>query len=334
LLVEKLTLTDKVCHAYSLGSQRVEDAIEMAKIASGLNEDEFFSKPRIYTNINSSSPLKHDHPMLDGAMRFARKGQPVFVTPFTLAGAMAPVTMTGAVVQSLAEGLAAIALLQYINPGTPCVFGTFTSNVDMKSGAPAFGTPEYIRATQITGQMARYYGLPLRASNACAANAPDGQAIWESLNSLWAASTGGVNVVYHSAGWLEGGLIASYEKFVMDCEVLQQFQRYFDPVISDVGQDSLAVNAIKEVGPNGHFFGCDHTQERYTNAFYSPFLSDWRNYEAWEQDGAEWTHQRANKIWKDILKEFEAPKIDIAVKDELKSFVDRRKSEGGVKTDF
>ena len=166
---------------------------------------------------------------------------------------MAPVTMTGAVVQSLAEGLAAIALLQYINPGTPCVFGTFTSNVDMKSGAPAFGTPEYIRATQITGQMARYYGLPLRASNACAANAPDGQAIWESLNSLWAASTGGVNVVYHSAGWLEGGLIASYEKFVMDCEVLQQFQRYFDPVISDVGQDSLAVNAIKEVGPNGHF---------------------------------------------------------------------------------
>ena len=333
-LYEKLTLTDKVCHAYSLGSQRVEDAIEMAKIASGLNEDEFFSKPRIYTNINSSSPLKHDHPMLDGAMRFARKGQPVFVTPFTLAGAMAPVTMTGAVVQSLAEGLAAIALLQYINPGTPCVFGTFTSNVDMKSGAPAFGTPEYIRATQITGQMARYYGLPLRASNACAANAPDGQAIWESLNSLWAASTGGVNVVYHSAGWLEGGLIASYEKFVMDCEVLQQFQRYFDPVISDVGQDSLAVNAIKEVGPNGHFFGCDHTQERYTNAFYSPFLSDWRNYEAWEQDGAEWTHQRANKIWKDILKEFEAPKIDIAVKDELKSFVDRRKSEGGVKTDF
>ena len=174
---------------------------------------------------------------------------------------MAPVTMTGAVVQSLAEGLAAIALLQYINPGTPCVFGTFTSNVDMRSGAPAFGTPEYIRATQITGQMARYYGLPLRASNACAANVPDGQAIWESLNSLWAASTGGVNVVYHSAGWLEGGLIASYEKFVMDCEVLQQFQRYFDPVISDVGQDSLAVNAIKEVGPNGHFFGCDHTQE-------------------------------------------------------------------------
>ena len=208
---EKLTLTDKVCHAYSLGSDRVEDVLEMARIASGLSEKEFFSKPRIYTNINSSSPLKHDFPMLDGAMRFARRGQPVFVTPFTLAGAMAPVTMTGAIVQSLAEGLAAIALLQFINPGTPCVFGTFTSNVDMKSGAPAFGTPEYIRATQISGQMARFYGLPLRASNACAANVPDAQATWESMNSMWSAVNGGVNVVYHSAGWLEGGLIASYE---------------------------------------------------------------------------------------------------------------------------
>ena len=333
-LYEKLTLTDKVCHAYSLGSQRVEDALEMAKIASGLTENEFFSKPRFYTNINSSSPLKHDQPMLDGAMRFARRGQPVIVTPFTLAGAMAPVTMAGAVVQSVAEGLAAIALLQYINPGTPCVFGTFTSNVDMKSGAPAFGTPEYIRATQMSGQMARYYGLPIRASNACAANAPDGQAMWESLNSMWAASTSGINVVYHSAGWLEGGLIASYEKFIMDCEVLQQFQKYFDPKISDVGTGSLALEAIKDVGPNGHFFGCDHTQERYSDAFYSPFLSDWRNYEAWEQDGSEWTHQRANKIWKKILKEFEPPEMDISINEELASFVEKRKSEGGVKTDF
>ncbi|MEO1539650.1 MAG: trimethylamine methyltransferase family protein, partial [Pseudomonadota bacterium] len=185
-LYEKLTLTDKVVHAYSLGPERVEDVLEMARIATGLSPEEFEARPHVYTNINSSSPLKHDWPMLDGAMRFARRGQPVVVTPFTLAGAMAPVTMTGAVVQSLAEGIAAIALLQFINPGVPCVFGTFTSNVDMKSGAPAFGTPEYVRATQITGQMARFYGLPLRASNACAANAPDGQAMWESSNSLWA----------------------------------------------------------------------------------------------------------------------------------------------------
>ncbi|MCB1402725.1 MAG: trimethylamine methyltransferase family protein, partial [Rhodobacteraceae bacterium] len=196
--------------------------------------------------------------------------QPVVVTPFTLAGAMAPVTMAGAVVQSVAESLAAIALLQVIRPGLPCMMGTFTSNVDMRSGAPAFGTPEYMRATQMTGQMARFYGLPLRASNACASNAPDGQAMWESLNSLWSAVQSGVNLVYHAAGWLEGGLIASYEKFVMDCEVLQQIERYFEPAITETSPAALAFDAIAEVGPQGHFFGCEHTQTRYTTAFYEP----------------------------------------------------------------
>jgi len=272
--------------------------------------------------------------MLDGAMRFARRGQMVSVTPFTLAGAMAPVTMPGAVVQFLAEGLAAIALLQFIRPGCPCVLGSFTSNVDMKSGAPAFGTPEYVRATQISGQMARHYGLPLRASNACAANAPDGQAMMETMNSMWANVNSRVNLVYHSAGWLEGGLIASYEKFVMDCEMLQQFQRYFESDIVDWSKESLAVDAIRDVGPDGHFFGCDHTQERYETAFYSPFLSDWRNFEAWEEAGGQWTAQRANKVWKDILNEFKPPEIDQAIDDELKAFVARRKTEGGVPTDF
>ena len=333
-LYEKLTLTDKVVHAYSLGPERVEDVLEMARIGSGLDADTFFAQPRLYTNINSSSPLKHDWPMLDGSMRFVRRGQPVIVTPFTLAGAMAPVTMPGAVVQSIAEALAAIALFQYINPGVGCAIGSFTSNVDMKTGAPAFGTPEYVRATQMTGQMARYYGLPLRASNACASNVPDGQAMWESMNSLWAAVNSGVNLVYHSAGWLEGGLIASYEKFVMDCELLQQFQRYMDPAITSVADEDLAVDAIEEVGPNGHFFGCDHTQERYETAYYAPFLSDWRNFEAWTEAGAVWTAERANKTWKLILAEFEAPPIDIAIRDELRAFVERRKSEGGAPTDF
>lgn len=334
-LYDKLTLTDKVVHAYSLGPERVEDVLEMARIASGLDADEFFSIPRLYTNINSSSPLKHDWPMLDGSMRFARRGQPVVVTPFTLAGAMAPVTMPGAVAQSLAEGLAAIVLYQVIRPGVPCVFGTFTSNVDMKSGAPAFGTPEYIRATQMTGQMARYYGLPMRATNACAANAPDGQAMWESMNSLWAASTSGTNLVYHAAGWLEGGLIASFEKFVMDCEVLQQFQRYHDPLLNEISDDTLALDAIREVGPNGHFFGAEHTQARYTDAFYSPFLSDWRNFEAWSADnGGVWTAQRANKVYKEILADYEAPPLDEAIHEELRDFVSRRIREGGAPTDF
>ena len=270
-LFDKLTLTDKVTHAYSLGKERVEDVMEMVRIAGGLTEEEFDASPRCFTNINSTSPLKHDRPMLDGAMRMARRGQAVFVSPFTLAGAMAPVTMTGAVTQSIAEGLAAIALLQHIKPGAPCVFGTFTSNVDMRSGAPAFGTPEYIRATQMTGQMCRRYKIPMRASNACAANVPDGQAVWESSNSLWSAVQAGVNVVYHSAGWLEGGLIACPEKFVMDCELLQQIQRYFDTAITGTSAADVAFDAIREVGPNGHFFGATHTQARYTTAFYEPF---------------------------------------------------------------
>ncbi len=333
-LFDKLILTDKVVHAYSLGAERVEDVIEMVRIASGLTQDEFDESPRLFTNINSTSPLKHDRPMLDGAMRLARRRQPVFVSPFTLAGAMAPVTMPGAVTQSIAEGLAAIALLQVIQPGTPCVFGTFTSNVDMRSGAPAFGTPEYMRATQMTGQMCRHYGLPMRASNACAANVPDGQAVWESSNSLWAAVQGQVNVVYHGAGWLEGGLIACPEKFVMDCEIIQQIQRYFDTAITSTGTGDIAVDAIREVGCNGHFFGATHTQERYTSAFYEPFMSDWQNFEAWQDAGGTWTARRANRMYKEILADFEPPPMDPAIREELAEFVERRKSEGGAPTDF
>ncbi|THD84714.1 methyltransferase [Aliigemmobacter aestuarii] len=333
-LFEKLTLTDKVCHAYSLGAERVEDVMEMVRIAGGLSHSEFDARPRMYTNINSVSPLKHDYPMLDGAMRLARRGQPVIVTPFTLAGAMAPVTMAGAVALSIAEGLSAIALLQYINPGCPVAIGTFTSNVDMKSGAPAFGTPEYMRATQMTGQLARFYKLPLRSSGVCAANVPDGQSMWETSNSLWAAVQSRSNLVYHAAGWLEGGLIASPEKFVMDCEVLQMIQRYFEDSVTATTPDDIAFDAIREVGAGGHYFGCQHTQDRYSTAFYAPFVSDWRNYEAWAADGAHWTPERAHRIYKAIMAEFEAPEIDGAALEELTRFVARRKQEGGAPTDF
>ncbi|WP_127900588.1 trimethylamine methyltransferase family protein [Solirhodobacter olei] len=333
-VAEKLITTDKVVHAYSLGRERVEDVMEMTRLAAGLSHEEFDAAPRMYTNINSVSPLKHDFPMLDGAMRLARRGQPVIVTPFTLAGAMAPVTMSGAVALSLAEGLAAIALLQYINPGCPVGIGTFTSNVDMKSGAPAFGTPEYMRATQMTGQLARKYKLPLRSSGVCAANVPDGQAMWETCNSLWAAVQSGTNLVYHAAGWLEGGLIASPEKFVMDCEVLQMIQRYFEEATWATGEDDLAFEAVKEVGANGHYFGCQHTQERYTDAFYAPFVSDWRNFEAWSLDGAVWTPERAHRIYKAILNDFTPPPMDEGHKEALLDFVARRKTEGGAPTDF
>ena len=333
-LYEKLTLTDKVVHAYSLGAERVEDAMEMVRIAGGMTLDQFHARPHMFTNINSVSPLKHDFPMIDGALRMARAGQAVIVTPFTLAGAMAPVTMSGAVTLSIAEALSAIALLQYVAPGAPCMIGTFTSNVDMKSGAPAFGTPEYMRATQMTGQMARFYKLPLRSSGVCAANVPDGQAMWETCNSLWAAVQSGTNVVYHAAGWLEGGLIASPEKFVMDCEVLQMIQRYMEPATWATTPDDIAIEAIAEVGPDGHYFGVQHTQDRYAQAFYQPIASDWRNFEAWQLDGGAWTAERAHRIFKEILADFEAPPMDAGNHEALKDFVARRKSEGGAPTDF
>ncbi|MEM1344006.1 MAG: trimethylamine methyltransferase family protein [Pseudomonadota bacterium] len=329
---DKLVLSDKVMHCYALGVERVEDAMEMVRLAGGLSHEEFAATPRMYTNINSSSPLKHDWPMLDGAMRLAKRGQAVIVTPFTLAGAMAPVTLAGAVAQATAESLAAIVLLQHIRPGTPVVMGTFTSNVDMKSGAPAFGTPEYMRATQMAGQMARFYGLPLRASNACAANTPDAQAAWESAFSLWACQSAGANIVYHAAGWLEGGLCASYEKLVMDCETLQQMIAYNRP--PEIDEAALAVDAVAEVGPDGHFFGVDHTQERYETAFYAPFLSDWRNFETWQETGAVQTPERANKIWKTMLENYEAPPMEADALAALDDFVERRRAEGGAPTDF
>jgi trimethylamine--corrinoid protein Co-methyltransferase len=334
VLFDKLTLTDKVAHAYSLGTERIEDVMEMVRIAGGLSHDDFAATPRMYTNINSTSPLKHDVPMIDGCLRLIRRGQAVIVTPFTLAGAMAPVTMAGAVTLSIAEALSAIALFQYVVPGCPCVIGTFTSNVDMKSGAPAFGTPEYMRATQMTGQMARFYGLPMRASGTCAANVPDGQAMWETSNSLWSAIQSRTNIVYHAAGWLEGGLIASPEKFVMDCEVLQMMQRYFEPAVWDTSPDAIALDAIREVGSHGHYFGIQHTQDRYESAFYQPFVSDWRNFEAWEIAGSVWTAERAHRVYKEIIAGFEEPPMDAGVREELADFVARRKAEGGAPTDF
>jgi len=214
------------------------------------------------------------------------------------------------------------------------VMGTFTSNVDMKSGAPAFGTPEYMRATQMTGQLARFYGLPLRASGVCTSNVPDGQAMWETSNSLWSAVQSRANFVYHAAGWLEGGLIASPEKFIMDCEVIQMIQRYFEPAVTATTPDDIALEAIAEVGSSGHFFGVQHTQDRYENAFYQPFLADWTNYEGWDLNGGVWTAERAHGLFKDIIASFEPPPMDVAIREELAEFVTRRKAEGGAPTDF
>jgi trimethylamine--corrinoid protein Co-methyltransferase len=239
---------------------------------------------------------------------------------------MSPVTLAGALAQQNAEALATLALAQLVNPGAPVVYGGFTSNVDMKSGAPAFGTPEYTRAALAGGQLARRYGLPYRSSNANAANLVDAQAAYESEMSLWGAVMGHANMVLHGAGWMEGGLTASFEKFVLDVELLQMMAELMRPI--EVNEATLGLEAIREVQPGGHFFGAAHTLERYETAFYAPLISDWRNYETWEESGAETATQRAHKIYKRVLAEFEPPPLDPAIQEELEAYVARRKEEG------
>jgi trimethylamine--corrinoid protein Co-methyltransferase len=323
-----ITLTDRIWHPYSLGRERILDAVEMIAIARGISKEQLAREPSLFSIVNSNSPLRLDVPMLQGLMAMAEHGQPVVLTPFTLSGAMAPVTIAGALALQNAEALAGLCFIQMINPGVPCVYGGFTSNVDMKSGAPAFGTPEYTRAAMAGGQLARHYKLPYRSSNACAANAVDAQAAYESEMSLWGAVMGHANLVLHSAGWMEGGLVASFEKMVVDAEMIQGMTEFMRPL--EVNDDTLAVEAIKEVGPGGHFFGSPHTMARYETAFYAPLVSDWRNFETWRQAGAVQAAQHANAIWKQLLAEYVPLSIDPAIDEALKEYVAKRKAEGGV----
>jgi trimethylamine---corrinoid protein Co-methyltransferase len=299
-----LTLTDKSLHCYSLGRQRNRDVLEMARIARGIDEQTLLSEPSVFS----------------------------VVTPFTLAGAMAPITLAGALAQQNAEALAGITFLQCINPGTPVVYGGFTSNVDMQSGAPAFGTPEYVRTAMIGGQLARRYALPYRSSNVCAANALDAQAAYESVFSLWGCVMGGVNFMMHGAGWMEGGLHASLEKMILDADLLQMVTQILEPVIVDA--ETFAIDTIESVGPGGHFFGTQHTQDRFRHAFYKPLISDWRNYEAWQEAGSPQAPDKAKVLVGRFLDAYEPPVMDPAIRAELDAFVARRVAEGGVPTDY
>jgi trimethylamine---corrinoid protein Co-methyltransferase len=331
-IFDMLTLSDKPVHAYSLGRERNLDAIELVKLARGVDDATLEREPSLFTIINSSSPLRLDTPMLEGIIQMARRNQVVVLTPFTLAGAMAPVTLAGALVQQNAEALAGLALAQTVRPGSPFVYGGFTSNVDMKSGAPAFGTPEYMKTAIIGGQLARRHGLPYRSSNTNAANALDAQAAYESVFSLWGAIMGGANMVMHGAGWMEGGLQASFEKFALDADLLGMVADFLRPVAVDEGE--LAIEAMREVGPGGHFFGAAHTQSRYRHAFFAPMISDWRNYETWREAGSPTAYDAANRLYKERLEHFVAPPIAPERREAMEAFVARRKAGGGVPTDF
>jgi trimethylamine--corrinoid protein Co-methyltransferase len=212
---------DKVPFGSTITPQRIHDVFEMVRIARGITTEQMLREPSYYSVINTNSPMVLDGPMAWGVIEFARLNQALCITPFTLAGAMAPITLAGAIAQQNAEALAAITLSQLVKPGAPLIYGGFTSNVDMRSGAPAFGTPEYIKACLMGGQMARRYKMPYRSSNTNASVWPDAQATYEGAMSIWGALMGGTNMLLHGVGWLDGGLVASYEKYIIDAEMLQ-----------------------------------------------------------------------------------------------------------------
>lgn len=326
-IADYVTLTDKVFHPYCLGATRIRDALHLIRLARGLTEEELRQGPQCYTVVNSSSPLRYDAPMLDGLIEMAEANQCVCFTPFTLAGAMAPITLAGAIAQQNAETLAGIVFAQMVRPGAPVIYGAYTSNVDMRTGAPAMGTPEYFKAAVISGQLARFYGLPYRSSGGNAANAPDAQSIYETTFALWGAKLGQADIVMHAAGWLEGGLSASPEKLIVDAEILQGINAALSPVV--VNDETLGLSAIREVGPGGHFFGAAHTMDRYTSAFYVPLLSDWSNFGAWTAAGSREALTRAHEIMMTFLADYVPPPLDPARAEAVADFVVRRKAEGG-----
>jgi trimethylamine--corrinoid protein Co-methyltransferase len=325
LYLAQITYLDKSWQTQTLGHARTMDGIEMAAIMFGCAPENL--PLSLLGIINTNSPLQLDVPMAEGLIAMAAHGQVNVITPFTLAGAMAPVSIAGALVLQHAEAMAGICLTQIVKKGVPVMYGGFTSNVDMRSGAPAFGTPEYAKAAQASGQLARRIGVPFRSSNVTSANAVDAQAAYESQMALWGAITGGAHLIEHAAGWMHGGLTASYEKLILDAEMLQMMQAWMEPMATD--DAALGLEAIAEAGPGGHFFGTAQTMGSYQTAFHQPMLSNWDNYPNWLEKGSEEAPRRANRIWKEVIAAYDEPKLDEAKAEALADYVARRKAEGG-----
>jgi trimethylamine---corrinoid protein Co-methyltransferase len=321
------TLTDKVYMGNVVSGVNARDTIAMGEILFG-GREAIEKTPVSISLVNCNSPLRWDDRMLDALFEYAEANQPLVLTPFILMGAMSPVTIPAALVQQIAEALSGIALAQLVRPGCPVIFGSFLSNIDMQSGSPTFGTPESGIGLLCTGQIARRFGLPFRTGGGLTSSqVPDAQAGYEALMTMLPTFLAGANWVMHSAGWLEGGLVAGYEKFVMDVEIVQMLQAEFTPLEIDEG--SLAFDAHQEVGHGGHFLGAMHTMERFRTCFYRPMLSSSENYERWMRNGGVDAAGRARKIYQQRLEAFEPPALDDAVRQELEEFVVRRRRELG-----
>lgn len=322
-----MTLTDKVFMGNVVSGPNARDVIAMSEILFG-GREAIEATPTSISLINCNSPLRWDDRMLDALFEYASAAQPVVLTPFILMGAMSPVTIPAALVQQMAEALSGIALAQLIRPGCPVIFGSFLSNIDMQSGSPTFGTPESGIGLLCTGQIARSFGLPFRTGGGLTSSqVPDAQAGYEALMTLMPTFLAGTNWVMHTAGWLEGGLVAGFEKFVIDCQIVEMLQHEFTPLEIDEG--SLGFDAHQEVGHGGHFLGSMHTMERFRTCFYRPFLNSSDNYERWMRNGAQDTATRSAAIWRKRVEEYQQPALDDGIRAELEDFVTRRRRELG-----
>jgi trimethylamine--corrinoid protein Co-methyltransferase len=322
-----LNLSDKIPYVFCQSQRRILDAFEMIAIARGLTMDELSKTPSTYSIINTNSPLQYDLPMTEGVIEMARFGQPTLITPFTLAGATTPITLAGAIAQQNAEILAGVVLAQLVRPGAPVLYGAATSNVDMRTGSPGYGSPESVRATFISGQLCRRYGMPMRSSNFNGSTSADYQAAIESQLAACSAISAGANLLMHAAGWIEGGLCASFEKFVLDVEMLQMMAVWLEPPRID--KETLALDVIAEVGPGGHFFGTGQTIQHYESAFYLPMVFNTRSHGQWVEDGKLDATARAHQVYLQAMKECKPPTLDPGRREAIHAFVERRKAEGG-----
>ncbi|MGH2875445.1 MAG: trimethylamine methyltransferase family protein [Solirubrobacteraceae bacterium] len=321
------TLSDKPYMGSVTSGPNAADTISMGEILFG-GREAIERAPASISLINVNSPLRYDDRMLAAMFEYVNANQAVVITPFLLMGAMSPVSLPSTLVQQMAEGLAGIALAQTIRPGAPVVFGSFLSNTDMQSGSPSFGTPESGIGVLCTGQIARHFGLPWRGGGALnASQTVDAQAAYESLMTFLPTFLAGANFVMHSAGWLEGGLVSCYEKFIVDIELLRELRHEFTPL--EIDEASLAFDAHEEVGAGGHFLGAAHTLERFRECFYRPLLSSTENFDRWSRNGGRDATARAAELWRKSLEEYEQPPIDEAIDAQLKEFVARRRTELG-----
>ncbi|MEA2406043.1 MAG: trimethylamine---corrinoid protein Co-methyltransferase, partial [Thermoleophilaceae bacterium] len=321
------TLSDKPYMGSVISAENARDTIEMGKILFG-GDEALQQAPVSISLINCNSPLRWDDRMLSAMLEYNRANQAVICTPFLLMGAMSPVSIPATLVQQMAEALSGIALTQLVQPGCPVVFGSFLSNTDMQSGSPSFGTPESAIGLLCTGQIARHFDLPWRSGGGLTSSqTPDAQAAYEAMMTMLPTFLAGANFVMHAAGWLEGGLVSSYEKYIVDIEILRMLKHEFQPL--EVSEETLAFGAHEEVGSGGHFLGAAHTLEHFRTCFYRPLLSSTENFDRWTKNGGADAAERAGRIAQETLDGYEQPAIDEGARDQLRDYVARRRIELG-----